>query len=59
VGLSPREGAVLRMLISGADTRGTARAMGITEHTVNAHLKAVFGKADTTSRRVLVARATG
>jgi DNA-binding CsgD family transcriptional regulator len=59
LGLSPREAAVLRMLISGADTRGTARALGMTEHTVNAHLKAVFGKADTTSRRVLVARATG
>ncbi len=59
LGLSPREGALLRMLISGADTRGTARALGMTEHTVNAHLKTVFGKADTTSRRVLVARATG
>ena len=43
----------------GADTRGVARALGIGEHTVNDHLRSIFAKAGTNSRRQLVASAHG
>jgi DNA-binding CsgD family transcriptional regulator len=59
IGLTPRETDVLTHLGSGADTRGTARTLGITDHTVNDHLRSIFAKAGTNSRRQLVANAHG
>jgi DNA-binding CsgD family transcriptional regulator len=59
LGLTARETQLVEHLVTGADTRGTARALGIAEHTVNDHLKSIFAKAGTNSRRQLVANATG
>jgi DNA-binding CsgD family transcriptional regulator len=59
LGLTHRESEVLRHLIAGEDTRGVARRMGVSEHTVNDHLKSMFSKSGTNSRRLLIARASG
>jgi DNA-binding CsgD family transcriptional regulator len=59
IGLTRRETELLSHLVSGADTRATARALGIAEHTVNDHLRSIFAKAGTNSRRQLIANAHG
>lgn len=59
LGLTARETQLVGVLVTGADTRGAARALGISEHTVNDHLKSIFAKAGTASRRRLIANATG
>ena len=59
LGLTARETQLVEQLVTGADTRGVARALGIAEHTVNDHLKSIFTKAGTNSRRQLLANATG
>jgi DNA-binding CsgD family transcriptional regulator len=58
-GLSQRETAVLDAIVTGNDTRRTAHRLGITENTVQDHLKMIFAKTNTGSRRQLAARATG
>jgi DNA-binding CsgD family transcriptional regulator len=58
-GLSRREATVLDAVAAGHDTRRTAQRLGISEHTVQDHLKAVFAKTGADSRRQLIARATG
>lgn len=59
IGLSDRETELLNHLVAGIDTRELARRLFVSQHTVQDHLKSVFAKADTRSRRVLIARATG
>lgn len=59
MGLTRRETELLNHLVSGADTRATARALSVTEHTVNDHLRSIFAKAGTNSRRQLIANAHG
>jgi DNA-binding CsgD family transcriptional regulator len=59
IGLTPRETQLVSELVAGADTRGVARALGIGQHTVNDHLRSIFAKAGTNSRRQLVANAHG
>jgi DNA-binding CsgD family transcriptional regulator len=59
LGLTQRESEVVRHLIAGEDTRSVARRMGVSEHTVNDHLKSAFAKSGTNSRRQLIARASG
>ena len=52
VGLSPRETEVLRLVSQGLANKQIARALGITERTVKAHLGRVFreiGVVDRTS----------
>jgi DNA-binding CsgD family transcriptional regulator len=58
-GLTEREAAVLNVVIAGDDTRHSAHRLGISEHTLQDHLKAIFTKTGTSSRRLLTARATG
>lgn len=58
-GLSPREDEVLRHLADGVDTRTVARLMSISEFTVQDHLKSVFTKTRTSSRRQLLSRSGG
>jgi DNA-binding CsgD family transcriptional regulator len=58
-GLSSRESELLGHLGTGADTREVAGRMHLSEHTVQDHLKSVFTKTDTRSRRALLARALG
>ncbi len=59
IGLTDKETELLTHLVSGADTRELAGRLFVSQHTVQDHLKSVFSKADTHSRRVLIARSTG
>jgi DNA-binding CsgD family transcriptional regulator len=56
-GLTARETELLELVATGADTRAIAEQMFLSEHTVQDHLKAIFAKTATTSRRDLLARA--
>jgi DNA-binding CsgD family transcriptional regulator len=58
-GLSAREAELLAHLATGADTRNVAGRMFLSAHTVQDHLKSVFDKTGTRSRRTLLARALG
>ena len=58
-GLTGREDELLRHIAEGVDTRTMARLMSITEHTVQDHLKSVFIKTSTSSRRELLAKSAG
>jgi len=58
-GLSARETELLDHLRAGRDTRDVALRMHLSEHTVQDHLKSVFAKTGTRSRRTLLAQATG
>lgn len=51
--------AALAATFRGADTRSPARALGISEHTVNDHLKSIFAKSGVNSRPRLVTHARG
>lgn len=55
-GLTARETELLDLLATGADTRAIATHMFVSQHTVQDHLKAIFAKSGTTSRRDLLAR---
>lgn len=58
-GFTARESELLGHLVSGRDTRDVARRMFLSEHTVQDHLKSVFAKTFTNSRRTLLSRALG
>jgi DNA-binding CsgD family transcriptional regulator len=58
-GLSAREREILGLLATGCDTRELARAAFVSEHTVQDHLKSIFLKTDSHSRRTLLSRALG
>ena len=55
-GLSPREAELLGHVAAGATTRDIAQLMFVSEHTVQDHLKSIFTKTDTRTRRALLAR---
>jgi DNA-binding CsgD family transcriptional regulator len=59
VGLSPRERQVMDSLARGSDTRSIARQMGLTENTVQDHLKSIFAKTSAHDRMTLLSRALG
>lgn len=50
---------MLRRLADGVDTREVARLMSIGEFTVQDHLKSMFTKTSTSSRRELLAISAG
>jgi DNA-binding CsgD family transcriptional regulator len=58
-GLSVREAELLDHLVTGHDTRDVARLMFLSQHTVQDHLKSIFGKTSVRNRRTLLARALG
>ena len=58
-GLTSRETDVLDTVIAGHDTRHAARILAISEHTLQDHLKSIFAKTHTDSRRLLIAHASG
>ncbi len=58
-GMTPRERDLVRQLATGADTRQAARRLGISELTVQDHLKSVFSRTSSSSRGELLARALG
>jgi DNA-binding CsgD family transcriptional regulator len=57
--LTSRETELVGHLATGCDTRDVAHRMGLSEHTVQDHLKSVFSKTTTRARRDLLARITG
>jgi DNA-binding CsgD family transcriptional regulator len=58
-GLSYREAELLDQVVTGASTRDIARLMFLSEHTVQDHLKSIFAKTATRTRKTLVARVLG
>ena len=58
-GLTHRESQVVLRLASGDDTRTAARALHVTDYTVQDHLKAIFRKTEMHDRRSLLAAALG
>jgi DNA-binding CsgD family transcriptional regulator len=58
-GLSARERELVDHLAEGRDTREVARRMFLSENTVQDHLKSIFDKTATRSRRALLSRALG
>jgi DNA-binding NarL/FixJ family response regulator len=53
--LTPREIEVLHLLADGLGNKGIARRLGISEHTVKAHVSAILGKLAAVSRAEAVA----
>lgn len=58
-GLSQRERELVDHLVAGLDTRQVAQRMFLSENTVQDHLKSIFTKTATRSRRALLSRALG
>jgi DNA-binding CsgD family transcriptional regulator len=58
-GLTRRESDVLGRLSAGDDTRGAARALRVSEYTLQDHLKAIFDKTGLHDRRSLLAASLG
>ena len=54
--LSKREREIVSLLVAGLDTRSISKALFISAHTVQDHLKSVFAKIGIHSRRELLAR---
>ena len=58
-GLSARERELVTLLAQGADTAEAASRMSVSPHTLQDHLKSVFAKTGTRTRRVLLSHALG
>lgn len=58
-GLTPRERQVLDGLTAGMDSRALARLLGVSEYTVNDHVKAVLAKTGSATRQTLSSRIAG
>jgi len=57
--LTAREHELLDLLATGSDTRAMARQMSLSEHTVQDHLKSIFGKTGARDRVTVLSRALG
>jgi DNA-binding CsgD family transcriptional regulator len=58
-GLTAREFELLGLLATGNDTRAMARTMGVSEHTIQDHLKSIFAKTGANDRITVLSRALG
>lgn len=57
--LTPRESHVVTLLATGVDTHQLATLLVVSEHTVQDHLKSIFGKTGARTRNTLLSRALG
>lgn len=57
--LSARERELVALVLAGSDTRAVSERMFISPHTVQDHLKSVFGKVGVHTRKELVATLSG
>ena len=59
--LTARESEILQLIAQGNSVSGTAKALGLSPHTVATHIKRIYGKLAVNSRVQAVnrARATG
>ncbi|HMN99700.1 MAG TPA: LuxR C-terminal-related transcriptional regulator [Miltoncostaeaceae bacterium] len=55
-GLTEREQEITRLVLQGDSTREIAARLVVSEHTVQQHMKAIFGKTGVRSRRDLVGK---
>ena len=55
-GLSPRERAVVDLVVRGAPTKQISASLFISEYTVQEHLKHIFDKVAVRNRRELIKR---
>ena len=58
-GFTEREAEILQRLLAGADTHELADGLHLAEHTVQDHLKSIFAKTGTHSRRQLLSEVVG
>jgi DNA-binding NarL/FixJ family response regulator len=56
--LSPRELQVLRQIAAGGSNKEIGEKLGITEHTVKAHVKSILAKLDAMGRTEAIAIAS-
>jgi DNA-binding CsgD family transcriptional regulator len=59
LGLTDRQGEILRLVAGGLTNAQIALRLSVTERTVGKHLENVYARLDVTSRTAAVARATG
>lgn len=58
-GFTARETEILHRLLAGADSRELAHRLHLSEHTVQDHMKGIFAKTGTRSRRQLIGQVIG
>jgi DNA-binding CsgD family transcriptional regulator len=57
--LSPRQGEIALLVATGRTNRSIARSLGISEWTVNSHLRRIYEKLGVRSRAEMVAKVLG
>ena len=58
LGLTPREAQVLRLVVNGLPAKQIATRLGLSQQTVNTHLRSMYRKANVTGRAELLGQLT-